>query len=68
VDLDEPVADGDIAVVRLSAGMCVKHLHRDGAGWRLVSSNPAYPPVAVAPEDSLQVVGRVVGVIRFGFG
>jgi repressor LexA len=65
VDRDEPVADGDIAVVRTRAGMAVKHLWRDGAGYRLVSANPAYPPITVPPEDSLQIVGKVVGVIRY---
>jgi repressor LexA len=64
VDPEEPVADGDIAVVRTRNGGLVKHLHRDGAALRMVPSNPGFSPVILTPEDDPVVVGKVVGMVR----
>jgi hypothetical protein len=61
VDLDRPVSPGSVAVARLpDHGSVVKRLVRtDGDRWRLVSLNPAYPPLEV-PPDSGALLGPVV--------
>jgi SOS-response transcriptional repressor LexA len=64
-DPAEPVADGDICVVRSKRGPLVKHLHRDGAAFRMVPSNPDFSPVILTPEDDPVVVGRVSAIVRY---
>jgi SOS-response transcriptional repressor LexA len=62
VDPGEPVADGDIAVIRYRGHQpVVKHLYRHGEGFRLVSSLPA---VILTADDDPVVIGRVIGSVR----
>ena len=57
------VRDGSIYVVRYDQALSVKRLERDGAALRLVSDNPAFPPVRV-PRAELAVIGAVKLLIR----
>lgn len=62
VDLDRPAHPGAVAVVRHPEhGYVVKRLARaaGGAALTLVSLNPAYPPLELAPEPGA-VLGPVV--------
>ena len=61
VDLDRQVPPGAVAVARHpDHGSVVKRLVRtDGDRWRLVSLNPAYPPLEL-PPDSGTLLGPVV--------
>jgi hypothetical protein len=61
VDLDGPVSPGAIVVARLpDHGSVVKRVVRAGAdAWRLVSLNPAYPPLDL-PEGLGGLLGTVV--------
>lgn len=53
-----------IQVVRHDGVLLVKRLRRDRGNVELVSDNPAYPPIAVASGDRLEIVGRVVWMSR----
>jgi repressor LexA len=65
VDPAEPVTDGDIAVVKVKGyRTMVKRLYRHGAAYRLMPSNPDYPPLIVTAEDTLVIVGKVLGRVR----
>jgi repressor LexA len=60
---DRGVRDGSIYVVRHDEALSVKRLEREGPALRLVSDNPAYPPVRV-PRAELAVIGAVKLLIR----
>jgi phage repressor protein C with HTH and peptisase S24 domain len=64
--VDTRARDGGdgIQVVRHDGVLLVKRLRRAGTALELVSDNPAYPPIVVAPGDSLEVIGRVVWLAR----
>jgi 3'-5' exoribonuclease len=74
------IEDGDILVVRQQEtadphaivvaqvptdGAVVKRLERTAAGIRLLSSNPAFPPIQVPEPGRLRVQGLVVGIARY---
>jgi len=61
VDLDRAVLPGAIAVARHpDHGAMVKRVVRSGrSGWRLVSLNPAYPPLDLPPDPDA-LLGPVV--------
>ena len=42
----------------------VKKLDRAGDEVKLQPCNPLYSPIAVTPEDDLQIKGIVVGLLR----
>ena len=50
-----------IWVIRIDDDLLVKRLARDGDAWRIVSDNA---PDRVAPLDSVEILGRVVQLIR----
>ncbi len=57
-------ADGEIVVVRVGEDEATtKRIYRDGASVRLESENDNYAPIIVHADD-VQLVGRVVGVLR----
>lgn len=65
-----PVAqprDGEIVVARVSGigddEATAKRIYRDGSVVRLVAENENYEPIVVN-ADQVEVVGRVVGVLR----
>ncbi len=56
--------DGEIVVVRVAdEEATTKRIYRDGPTVRLESDNDNYEPIVV-PADEVQLVGRVVGVLR----
>jgi len=58
------VADGEIVVVRVAEDEATtKRIYRDGSTVRLESDNDNYEPIIVH-ADEVQLVGRVVGVLR----
>ncbi len=58
------VVDGEIVVVRVAEDEATtKRIYRDGSTVRLESDNENYAPIIVH-ADEVQLVGRVVGVLR----
>ena len=59
--------DGEIIVARVSGvgddEATAKRFYRQGASVRLVAENENYEPIVVN-ADQVEVVGRVVGVLR----
>lgn len=55
---------GDIVIARLDEDITVKRLRRQGSRIELVAENPAYPPIAVAPDREFAIEGIVLGVVR----
>ena len=56
--------DGEIVVALVEGtDATLKRLYREGAKIRLQPSNTAMPPIIV-PAKSVQVQGRVIGVLR----
>ena len=59
--------DGEIVVARVSGvgddEATAKRFFRDGASVRLVAENDNYEPIVVN-ADQVELVGRVVGVLR----
>ena len=56
--------DGEIVVVRVGEEEATtKRIYREGATVRLESENENYEPIIVSADD-VQLVGRVVGVLR----
>jgi repressor LexA len=53
--------DGEVVVALIEDEATVKRIYREPAGVRLQAENPAYAPI-VSPD--VQVLGRVVGVMR----
>ena len=53
-------ANGHIAVCRVNDGVFLKKLEISGKKIRLVSLNPAYPPMELDATSDLQVIGIVV--------
>lgn len=58
---DRAIGAGGIFVARLDGALVVKRLSRSDAGVRIISDNPAYPPLERADID---VIGRVVRLNR----
>ena len=57
----QTAANGAVVVALVENEATVKRIYRDGGRVRLQPANPAYEPILV---DDVQVVGRVVGVMR----
>jgi len=56
--------DGEIVVALVEGtDATLKRIYREGAKIRLQPSNEAMPPIIV-PAKSVQVQGRVIGVLR----
>lgn len=68
IDPDEPVADGDIAVVEWTWNgqrtRVVKHVWRHDQNLFLIPSNPDYEPLIVRYNDEPVIVGKVIRRIR----
>jgi DNA polymerase V len=61
VDRSIDAKNGDIVIARVGAEMCVKQLEIKPKGKvRLLSKNPAYPPIEITPETDFEVWGRVM--------
>ena len=65
VDRSVDPQNGDVVVARVENEMCVKQLEKTaGNTIRLLSRNPAYPPIAISSETDFEVWGRVMYSIR----
>ncbi len=60
VDRGIEAVSGDIIVARVDNGMCVKQLEKTEDQVRLLSKNPAFPPIEITSEIDFEVWGRVV--------
>lgn len=61
----QPVAaPGDIVVALVCGEATIKTLFMDEEVIELRAENPEFPPIAVAPDDELRIVGKVVSVIH----
>lgn len=60
VDRSTEPQNGSIVVARIENEMCVKQLEIGANKIRLISQNPAYPPIEITPEMDFEVWGRVM--------
>jgi len=61
VDRSVDARSGDIVVARVENEMCVKELEmKHPEKFRLLSRNPAYPPIEITPETDFEIWGRVM--------
>ena len=58
------VRNGQIVVARLGEDVTVKRLNQSGGRIELLPENPDYPVIVVDPEESFEIEGRAVGLIR----
>jgi len=57
---------GDIVVALVNQEATIKQFFYQGDQLVLQPANPAYPPIEIKPErDELQIIGKVVAVLRF---
>jgi repressor LexA len=64
VERNRPTKSGDIVVALVDHEMTVKHLFPStgSGGWVLKPANPDYPDIVA--QESLEIIGVVVGVFR----
>ncbi len=58
------VRNGQIVVARLGEDVTVKRLNQSGGRIELLPENPDYQVIVVDPEESFEIEGRAVGLIR----
>jgi repressor LexA len=58
------VRNGQIVVARLGEDVTVKRLNQSGGRIELLPENPDYPVIVVDPQESFEIEGRAVGLIR----
>lgn len=58
--------NGQLIVARFGEDVTVKRLRRTAHGIELLADNPDYPTITVPPDESFQIEGIVVGLIRNG--
>ena len=56
--------NGEIVVAMVDGEATVKTFRRTGAGVVLEPANPAYRPIQVEPDQDLQILGKVIAVLR----
>jgi len=54
---------GDILALRIEDEITLKRLHIDGDKAQLLPSNPEHP-VRVVPAGQVEILGKLVGIIR----
>ena len=64
VDKAEPVRNGHICVAIVDGEFCVKQFEQASGRVRLISANPNFPPLEIAPEQDFELWGRVIYVLR----
>jgi len=64
VDRSKEAVSGSIVVTAIHGDLAIKQLEITGSGIRLLSANPAYPPIQVTNPDELTIWGVVTGVVR----
>jgi repressor LexA len=57
--------DGEIVAALVGEEATVKYFYREGESVRLQPAHPTMPPLVVRPgEEEVQILGKVVGVVR----
>lgn len=66
VDTDRrsPDARGAVYVLRLDGAVMVKRVAAEKGGWRVTSDNPAVPSPGLIRPDDIDMIGRVVWLMR----
>ncbi|HEY4485278.1 MAG TPA: transcriptional repressor LexA [Nitrospiria bacterium] len=57
--------NGEIVVALVEDEATVKRVFRRGGTIVLQPENPAHPPMTFTPKDTLRILGKVMGVVRF---
>lgn len=61
------VRNGEIAVVRVEDEATVKRFYHEGDHLRLEPANATMKPIIVTPGPGVEVVGKVIGLVRTRF-
>ena len=61
------VCNGEIAVVRVEDEATVKRFYHEGDHLRLEPANATMKPIIVTPGPGVEVVGKVIGLVRTRF-
>lgn len=64
VDKSEKATSGKIVVAVVNGDMTVKYLQKTSSGYILKPANPNYPPIVLSEDNSPEIWGVVVGVVR----
>ena len=64
VDRSVKPRNGAVAVCYLNNGFTVKRLEKKGDKIRLLSANPAFPPIEIQETDELVIWGVVTYIIK----
>ena len=65
VEQRQDVRSGDIVVAILDDSATVKTYYREKGHIRLQPENDSLDPIIVEPGQPIQIVGKVIGVLRF---
>ncbi|MBD2115209.1 MULTISPECIES: LexA family protein [Cyanophyceae] len=65
VDRAVSAIHNSVVIAVLNGDLTVKRLYRSGGILRLMSENPAYPPIEIHPDMDFEVWGVVTKVIHF---
>ncbi|MBI3003433.1 MAG: repressor LexA, partial [candidate division NC10 bacterium] len=60
----ETAENGDIVVALVDEEATVKRFQRSGETLTLLPENPALTPLTFTPGSRLEILGKVIGVIR----
>lgn len=64
VDKSRVAVSGKIVVAVLNGDMTVKFLQKTQSGYSLKAANPKYPTIHINEDNTLEIWGVVVGVVR----
>ncbi len=56
--------NGEVVVVVIDGEATLKRFIKENGKIKLRAENPAYPDIILEPGDSVQIVGKLIGVIR----
>ena len=63
IKLQKDANKGDILAVRIDDEITLKRIHLKGDIFQLIPSNPDFP-IREVPAQNLQIIGKLVGVVR----
>ena len=65
VEQASTASNGDMVVALIEDGATVKTFYKEEGIFRLQPENDAMEPIIVEPDQTFQILGRVIGVFRF---
>ena len=65
VEEDHTASNGDMVVALVDDSATVKTFYKEEGVYRLQPENDSMDPILVSPDQSFQILGRVIGVFRF---